>query len=166
MARSEPLPPADKRYAWNQEAADIARKMMDKHPLKFGELVTAHMAFFSTIGGLKLRGERVAAKIATCTGEKKFLSRSNENLFEGWDYIMVVCAETWGLAPKKLKERIIFHELKHTLRLDNKTTGASVWKLVPHDFEGFYDEVDIYGEDTELRDLLMRLSQKDEPEEE
>jgi len=151
------LPPPDQRFAPLDGAKDIAHALINEYPVKFGELANARILYLSKIGGIKLHGERKAATIKTCTGEKKYLSRCEANRDEGWDYIMTICAEIWARADDKLRKRIVFHELKHCLRLE-KEDGSEMWRLVPHDLETFYDEVDIFGTSgKELNDLIMQI---------
>ena len=160
----EILPPTDQRFAPLGEAKEIANALMQEYKVKFGDLATARMLFLSKVGGIKLHGERKAATVKTCTGEKKFLSRSQENSMEGWDFIVTFCAEIWAQSDDKLRKRIVFHELKHCLRVE-KDDGSTQWRLVPHDLETFYDEVDIFGSSgRELNDLIMQIVASKEKE--
>lgn len=161
MATKEPLPPADQRFSRCVEAKDIATSLINRHPTKFGELATAQVLFLTIIGGIRMKGERKAGKMEKITGQKKFLSRSDENGNEGWDYVMTLCAEVWGRADDKLKERIVFHELRHAMR-EEKDDGTSVWKIIGHEIETFHDEVEIYGSGRDLTDILYLIAIKDE----
>lgn len=165
MAKSKkaPKPPADQCFAPCPEAKEIARALINKYPEKFGEITTAHILYLTKIGGIVAQGEQKAGKIEKVTGQKKYLSRKPENNDEGWDYIVTLSAEVWGMANAQLKERIVFHELKHTLKLE-KEDGSTDFKIVPHDIETFIDETEIYGSGRDLADVLTSVAnlKKDE----
>jgi len=163
MARSkkEPKPPADQCFAPCQGAKEIAHKLISKYPEKFGEIVTAHILYLTKIGGVIMRGEQKAAKIEKVSGQKKYLSRNAENDQAGWDYIVTISAEFWDIAQDQLKERVVFHELKHTLKLE-KDDGSTDFKIVPHDIETFIDETEIYGSGRDMTDILLSLTNLDE----
>ena len=155
-SKKEPRPPADQCFAPCLAAKEIARKLIHQYPVKFGEIVTAHILYLTKIGGIVMQGAQKAAKIEKISGQKKYLSRNSENNDEGWDYIVTISAEVWGIASDKLKERIVFHEMKHTLRLE-KEDGSADFKLVPHDIETFIDETELYGSGRDLTDALLSV---------
>jgi hypothetical protein len=156
-SKKAPLPPSDQRFAPCAEAKEIAHTLITSYPEKFGEIVTAHILYLTKVGGIVLRGEQKAGKIGKLTGQKKFLSRSVENNNEGWDFVVTLSAEFWGLAGPRLKERVVFHELKHTLKTE-KDDGSTEFKIVPHDIETFIDETELYGSGRDLADALVSVT--------
>jgi hypothetical protein len=147
------------QYAPCSEAKDLFKKLVEKYPEKFGGLVGAGFDFLSQTGGITMAGSKKAAKIEKLTGVKKWYSRNEENT-EGADYLITVCAETWGLASDVQKERIIFHEMKHAL-IDEDKEGAPVFKLVDHEIAGFADEFQIYGGGDDIIGLLALSGAKE-----
>lgn len=69
-----------------------------------------------------------------------------------YDYVMIFDQALMDEIQKKDTKRVIFHELCHGFKDDN-----GVYKLVPHDFEGFYEELDYNKDDP---DWKLRLSNK------
>ena len=161
MGKRAPLPPSDQRFAKCSGAIEITRKLIERYPEKFGELVTAQVLFLTKVGGIILQGSQKAGKMEKITGQKKYLSRSSENNEEGWDFVMTLSAEVWDQATDEIKERIVFHELKHAMK-DEKDDGNTVWKIVPHDIETFIDETEIYGSGRDIIDLLLSIAAEKE----
>jgi len=77
-----------------------------------------------------------------------------ERIFVDADFIIEVWKDFWtngSTTPEeKEKEALIFHELKHCVykeKVDKKTGNITYMpKLVPHDFEGFIKEYELFGD--------------------
>jgi len=151
------LPPPDQRFAPSTVAAEIATRLINELPVKFGGLAAAHILYLTKVGGITVQGERKAGKIEKVTGQKKYLSHNAQNNNEGWDYIVTLDADIWSAATDIIKERIIFHELRHALH-DEKEDGSDDWKLVGHDIETFIDETERYGSGREMLDVIQSVS--------
>jgi hypothetical protein len=89
----------------------------------------------------KLTSRMTFASIKSTNEVEKFLSKDGHNL-EGIDYIIFISDLVWELANVKDKSRILSHELRHTY-LDEKGN----YKLVRHDIEDFYAEIELNKED-------------------
>jgi len=89
----------------------------------------------------KLTNRMTFASIKSTNDVEKFLSKDGHNL-EGIDYIIFISDLVWELANEKDKKRILSHELRHTF-LDEK----GYYKIVRHDIEDFYAEVQLNEDD-------------------
>lgn len=89
----------------------------------------------------KLTGRVKFGYIKTANEVEKFLTMDGQNL-EGIDYIMFLSELTWSLAEDVNKTRIVRHELRHCF-LDEKGN----YKLVPHEIEDFYVEIELNQDD-------------------
>lgn len=89
----------------------------------------------------KLRGVMTFAYIKLANEVEKFLSKSGVNL-NGLDYLLFINDLVWELASDKDKARIISHELRHCF-VDEEGN----YKLVRHDIEDFYAEVELNKDD-------------------
>lgn len=81
-------------------------------------------------------GTLVLASIETANDKIKFFSK-DDIAVEGYDYIIIVDLKAWEISNLVDKERLISHELQH-VEIDDKGTP----KLVGHDIEDFYSEVE------------------------
>ena len=89
----------------------------------------------------KLRGAVVFASIKTTNDVEQFLTKDGHHL-GGFDYIMFIHELPWELADNENKKRILSHELRHCF-IDDK----GKCKVVKHDIEDFYAEVELNKED-------------------
>jgi len=89
----------------------------------------------------KLTNRMTFASIKSASVVEKFLSKDGHNL-EGIDYIIFLSDLVWELANDKDKKRIMSHELRHAF-LDEKGN----YKIVRHDIEDFYEEVQLNEDD-------------------
>lgn len=89
----------------------------------------------------KLTQRMTFASVKGATEIEKFLTKDGHNI-EGIDYIIFLPDLVWELAGDKDKKRILSHELRHTF-LDEKGN----YKIVKHDIEDFYAEVQLNEDD-------------------
>jgi len=85
----------------------------------------------------KLKGRVIFANIKCANEVEKFLSQDGHNL-NGIDYIIFMTDLVWKLASPADKKRIISHELRHCFMDEDGSC-----KLVKHDIEDFYAEIEI-----------------------
>jgi hypothetical protein len=89
----------------------------------------------------KLTNRMTFAYIKSTSEVEKFLTMDGHNL-EGITYLIFLSDLVWELANDKDKKRILSHELRHTF-LDEKGN----YKLIRHDIEDFYTEVQLNKDD-------------------
>jgi hypothetical protein len=82
----------------------------------------------------------------------KFFSKDNVAI-EGYDYLLIVDKKAWELANPLDRGRLIAHEFKHVF-VDEK--GAP--KLVGHEIEDFYSEIEINKDDPEWARKLTTIT--------
>ena len=97
-------------------------------------------------------GRTVLANIELASEKVKFFSKDDVAV-EGYDYIIVVDKKAWELsANTKNRERLIRHEMKHAF-IDPKGKP----KLVGHEIEDFYSEIEYNKDDPEWARKLATL---------
>lgn len=89
----------------------------------------------------KLLGRVVLASIKCVNEVEKFLSKDNINI-TGIDYIVFLSDLVWKLCSPVDKKRIMSHELRHCFLDEN-----DVCKVVKHDIEDFYAEIELNADD-------------------
>lgn len=131
-----------------EEFVEIFLDVMEKH---FPQL--QHLKF-KLIFDLKKRinaGKIVLASIELTSPKIKFFSR-DKIAIEGYDFILIMDQKAWDLSGTLAKERIIRHELRHVL-INEKGEP----KVVGHEIEDFYAEVELNKDDPEWRVKLATL---------
>lgn len=105
--------------------------------------------------GMKSKGRRIFGKLKKADDLNKFLSKSEENEFQGYHFVMILDALMIESQPKSDTKRVVYHELHHG-GMDDK--GKPV--IIDHDYEGFYDEIDYNQDDPKWKERLsLQLSQ-------
>lgn len=90
----------------------------------------------------KLRDAPTFAYIKAANDVERFLTKSGMDL-NGIDYFVFINELVWNLADDINKKRIISHELRHAY-VDSES-GAC--KLVKHDIEDFFVEIELNTDD-------------------
>jgi len=88
------------------------------------------------------RGSKEVYGTASIVGERM-------RLFLDADFLIEIWRDGWDSMDEKGKEALIFHELKHCVveEKPNKKGGITlVLKTKPHDFSGFIEEYNIFGD--------------------
>jgi hypothetical protein len=85
----------------------------------------------------------VFASVELASDKIKFFSKDNVAV-DGYDYILVIDRKAWELANAKDRERLIRHEMRHVF-VDEK----GVCKLIGHEIEDFYAEIEANKDDPE-----------------
>ena len=82
------------------------------------------------------------------------------------DFIIEIWYEAWGELDEEKREALIFHELSHCKYEEKEKDGEIkyYYKSSPHDFEGFNDELELFGNWTGNlpENLLETLTNKKE----
>jgi hypothetical protein len=97
-------------------------------------------------------GKVLLASIELASEKIKFFSKDKVAV-EGYDYILIVDRKAWELASPKDKPRLIAHEFKHVF-IDEKGSP----KLVGHEIEDFYSEIENNKDDPEWARKLATLT--------
>jgi hypothetical protein len=109
---------------------------------------------FKLLFDLKKRvsqGKLVLASIELPGPKLKFFSR-DKIAAEGYDFIIIVDRKAWELSGEQARTKIIRHELRHV----EISEDGSV-KLVGHEIEDFYAEIEANKDDPEWRRKLVVL---------
>lgn len=97
-------------------------------------------------------GKIVLASLELASEKLKFFSKDNVAV-EGYDYILTVDQKAWELSSNgKNRERLIRHELRHAF-IDEKGKP----KLIGHEIEDFYAEIEANKDDPEWARKLTTL---------
>ena len=128
---------------------EVFLEVLEKTFPKYGNLK------FKLIYDLKKRiskGQLILASIELPSAKVKFFSQ-DEIAVDGYDYIMTVDKKAWEIADVATKQRVIRHELRHVF-IDEK--GAP--KLIGHEIEDFYAEIELNKDDPEWRRTLVMIT--------
>lgn len=110
---------------------------------------------FKLIFDLKKRisnGKIVLANIEIPGPKLKYFTQ-DEVATDGYDFILFVDKKAWELSSEAVRPRILRHELRHVF-IDDKGTP----KLIGHEIEDFYAEVELNKDDPEWRRKLATLT--------
>jgi hypothetical protein len=66
---------------------------------------------------------------------------------EGYDYVMILDKVGWEVLPREDIVRIVRHELRHTYYDIEKEDRKQCYKIVDHDFQDFFEEVELNTDD-------------------
>jgi len=125
----------------------------------FLNVVEKHFPFyqnfkFKLIFDLKRRisqGKLVLASIELPGPKLRFFSR-DKIATDGYDFILIIDKKAWELSNRENRERILRHELRH---IEIPEQGNI--KIVGHEIEDFYAEIELNKDDPEWRRKLAVL---------
>lgn len=127
-------------YEADQKVQDLTGKILyERFPALRGAKIKVVMDTKPKID--KLRNVMKFAYVKLANEVEKFLSKSGVSL-NGLDYLMFINDLVWELASDKDRTRIISHELRHAF-VDEEGN----YKLVKHDIEDFYAEIELNKDD-------------------
>lgn len=109
---------------------------------------------FKLLFDLKKRvsqGKLVLASIELPGPKLKFFSR-DKIATDGYDFIIIFDKKAWELSSDPVKVRVMKHELRH---IEVSEDGST--KLVGHEIEDFYAEIEANKDDPEWRRKLVVL---------
>ncbi len=123
-------------------------------PERIARLLVPALTSFEALRGRQVRylytpkdfsvhGAPAAGKLVRVTGPMRHITEL--------DYLMVLSHKTYLALPPWQRVSLVYHELLHG-EDDEKGNPA----LRPHDFEGFMEELEVFGENTFQRWLQMR----------
>jgi len=101
----------------------------------------------------KTQGRYRLGEMKKANDMDKFLSKSEENAFEGWHFIMILDEGLVQHAKKEDIKRVIFHELCHA-----GFTDKGECTTLPHEFEGFYMELDYNQDDPQWKERMFYIT--------
>ncbi len=110
---------------------------------------------FKLIFDLKKRinkGALVLASIELLSPKIRYFSK-DKIATEGYDYLVIVDQKAWELAGENTRPRLIRHELRHVF-IDEQ----GMPKIVGHEIEDFYSEVELNKDDPEWRRVLATIT--------
>lgn len=97
------------------------------------------------------KGAITLASVELVNEKLKFFSKDKVAV-DGYDYIVVADRKAWELSDIKDRTRILRHELSHVF-----VDELGKCKLIGHEIEDFYAEVDTNKDDPEWRKRLAVL---------
>jgi hypothetical protein len=109
---------------------------------------------FKLLFDLKKRvsqGKLVLASIELPGPKLKFFSR-DKIATDGYDFIIIFDKKAWELSSELVKTKVMKHELRH---IEISEDGST--KLVGHEIEDFYAEIEANKDDPEWRRKLVVL---------
>jgi hypothetical protein len=130
-------------YSRYEEAPDSLQKMINfMKNKKFPSIKGAKIKALLDSKPKKTKGKYRLAELRLSDEFIKFFSGILED--SPYDYVMIFDKALLGEIENSDKKRIIFHELNHGFKDDNDK-----YKIIPHDFEGFYSEIEYNKDDPE-----------------
>lgn len=100
----------------------------------------------------KSKGTIRMAEIKPTDDMTRFLTKEQSKNLNGYDYIMIVDKKLYDHFDRSDLDRVLFHELKHCFIDENDNC-----KTIPHDFEGFYAEIDYNKDDPEWKNRMTEV---------
>lgn len=130
-------------YSRYEDAPESLQRLVDAmRNRKFPSLKDAKIKALLDTKPKKTNGKYRYAELKVADDFIKFFSELMEH--SPYDYVMIFDKDLIDNIENKDKKRIIFHELNHGFKDDNDK-----YKLLPHDFEGFYAEIEYNKDDPE-----------------
>jgi len=146
-------------YELAPEIDDAIQMVIEKYPDKFKFHLEAKF-----LGVFRYKASKRGNKFIL--GSAQGVSELYKTIIH-CDYIIQIWRDAWFQMDDKGKEALIFHELSHCFidkKEDKKNSGlfSYSFRLLPHDFEGFTDELEIFGNWTgNLPEHLLREQTKE-----
>ena len=155
----------DDSYALNADAAVIARQLIESISM-FAHLGEARILYISSQRQPMLHGHPCQAFVAEPRVQGPFrplfdwmLAGLGADVFEQEepDLVVMIDAALWQSFDAEHREWLVYHELRHVeqkcdpetgLPKFSKEDGRPMLRIVSHDAEFFFDEVERYGPDT------------------
>jgi hypothetical protein len=129
---------------FEETTSDVEEIMKERIKKYFPELISCKI---STLFDKKKRlkgGNIVLASIQKPNEMLRYFTIDNAGTDEGYDYVMRIDKNAWSNIEKIDKERLIRHELRHTL-VDFDSDNP--YKLRDHSITDFYSEVKLNEDD-------------------
>lgn len=116
----------------------------------FPELAQAKIKIIFDLKKRKSRGAYILARIQKTSELLRFLTVEDSNSENGFDYFIYLDKMVFESIEEEDRVRIIRHELRHTF-FDIEAKSGSPYKTVGHDYEDFYQEMEINKADPKWR---------------
>ena len=122
---------SDKQLTESLEVEAIAKRVVEKHKMKFGPAEIGYFLVYPNISRQK------AAKCIKASHQVKYYS--------GYNYLIEISGELWDMLDNQTKEMLLYHELLHVD--PNFKSKTQEWKMNIRkpDFSDFYAINDKYG---------------------
>lgn len=102
-------------------------------------------------------GRVVLASIKKTNDLLKLLTAKEAKDNEGFTYLIFIDKVIWNNIENKDKVRLLRHELRHTsVSIDDE---KDPYKIVPHDFEDFREEVKLNSDDPDWASRIVTLAE-------
>ena len=121
----------------------------------FPELNNAKFKLIFDTKKIMSGGKLVLARIQKTNDILRHLTRAEAQNQEGFDYIVYLDKLMWNNIENIDKERVIRHELRHTLiDIDSE---RNPYKLQPHNIEDFVEEIELNVSDVNWRERVATI---------
>jgi hypothetical protein len=139
-----------------EEVSDEVMTMMREIKSQyFPELKNAQIKVLFDLRKRKSGGMMVLGRITRTNDLLRHLTIDEAGTVEGYDYIITLDKLCWDNITKADKERLIRHELRHTVfDLEAETNP---YKLQDHTISDFYEEIEYNKDDPRWRERLSTL---------
>ncbi len=138
----------------NDEVTMMVREIKSEH---FPELKNAKIKCLFDLKKRKSGGMMVLARIMKTNDLLRHLTIEEAGAVEGYDYIVTIDKLCWDNITRIDKERLIRHELRHTVF--DIEAESNAYKLQDHTISDFYEEIEFNKDDPRWRERLSTLVQ-------
>lgn len=133
----------------DEDTVELFLDVLEEH---FSALQNANYKLLFDTKKRMHQGKITLASIETVNDKIRFFSK-DKIAVNGYDYIVTIDAKAWDSASPKDKIRLIKHELRHAFIDENGN-----YKIVGHEIEDFYSEIESNADDPEWRMNLVTLT--------
>ena len=138
----------------NDDVSAMVKEIKAQH---FPELKNAKIKVLFDVKKRKSGGMMVLGRIMKTNDLLRHLTIDEAGAVEGYDYIMTLDKLCWDNITKIDKERLVRHELRHTVF--DMEAESNVYKLQDHTISDFYEEIELNKDDPRWRERLSTLVQ-------
>jgi hypothetical protein len=136
----------------NDEVAAMVREIKSQY---FPELKNAQIKVLFDLKKRKSGGMMILGRIMKTNDLLRHLTIDEAGAVEGYDYIITLDKLCWDNITKTDKERVIRHELRHTVF--DLEAESNPYKLQDHTISDFYEEIEYNKDDPRWRERLSTL---------
>jgi hypothetical protein len=136
----------------NDEVVAMLREIKSEH---FPELKNAKIKVLFDLKKRKSGGLMVLGRIMKTNDLLRHLTIDEAGTIEGYDYIVTLDKLCWDNITRADKERLIRHELRHTVF--DIEAEANAYKLQDHTISDFYEELEFNKDDPRWRERLSTV---------
>ncbi|MCX5806332.1 MAG: putative metallopeptidase [Proteobacteria bacterium] len=136
----------------NDEAVTMLREIKAQY---FPELKNAQIKVLFDLKKRKSGGMMILGRIMKTNDLLRHLTIDEAGAVEGYDYIITLDKLCWDNITKADKERLIRHELRHTVF--DLEAESNPFKLQDHTISDFYEEIEYNKDDPRWRERLSTL---------